>query len=65
MPDPINLPGWVKWLLKMALKAIIKRAYKQLISGLWVKISYEGDILHIFIKLEDNPPPIIDYLHLE
>jgi len=64
MPDPIELPGWLKWLLKKVLIWLAKRAYEKLVQGMWVKIELKGDVIHIYIKLEDNPPPIVDYLHL-
>lgn len=58
------MPTLVKWALKLALKWLIKHALKKLEEGIWIKVELKEDVLHIRIKLEDNPPKIAEYLLL-
>lgn len=59
-----KIPWWIKWFLKKALIWLARKAYKKLVEGLWIKVELKEDVLHIYIKLEDNPPAIAEYLHL-
>lgn len=63
--NPVKI-GWLaKIALKYALRWLVKNFYRKLTDGLWVKIPIDNDIIHIYIKLEDKPPPIVEYLHLD
>lgn len=60
----MKLPWWVAWILRTALKWLVKNALKKLSEGIWIKLEIKEDVLHIYIKLEDNPPAFVDYLNL-
>jgi len=59
-----KLPGWLKWMLKKVLIWLARKAYNEMTKGIWVKVELKEDVLHIYIKLEDNPPKMTDYLIL-
>lgn len=60
-----KIPFWLKLLLKITLQALIKRLLQELREGIWIKVPFMGDILHIHIKLEDDPPVRADWWVLD